>query len=268
MPSDGVAARRPTAWGSRTSGRRGRRRWRRRSTRRGGWPAAALLDALGSDAEGEVEAQGVAAAAVRVRADAAPEGTGTDTALPVAFAGLAAMRAAFAAAHRARFGFDPGDAAAGDRGGAGRGGRRGGGPGRAGACRRPGAEVEAALVAPVFLGGRLGRGALRAARGAAAGGPVSGPAVLVEPHTLILVEPGWQARVTGHDHVELVRVEARPGRHAVGTAGRPGDARGVQQPLHVDRRADGGGAGEHRRQRHDQGAAGFLLRGVRCARGT
>ena len=36
---------------------------------------------------------------------------GTDTALPIGFGDLAAMRAEFAAAHRARFGFDPGDAA-------------------------------------------------------------------------------------------------------------------------------------------------------------
>ena len=43
---------------------------------------------------------------------------GTDTALPVPFGGLAEMRAAFQAAHRARFGFDPGEARAGHRGGA------------------------------------------------------------------------------------------------------------------------------------------------------
>ncbi len=36
---------------------------------------------------------------------------GTDTALPIGFGDLAAMRAEFAAAHRARFGFDPGEAA-------------------------------------------------------------------------------------------------------------------------------------------------------------
>ena len=124
------------------------------------------------------------------------------------------MRAAFQAAHRARFGFDPGDAAlvieaaeaeavgaaadltepalpeaarpeARDRGGA----------GRAGLPRR-----------------RLGRGAVRAARGAAPGDRLSGPAVLVEPHTSILVEPGWRARITAHDHVELARVEPRPRR--------------------------------------------------------
>ena len=35
---------------------------------------------------------------------------GTDTALPIGFADLATLRAAFQAAHRARFGFDPGEA--------------------------------------------------------------------------------------------------------------------------------------------------------------
>ena len=48
------------------------------------------------------------------------------------------------------------------------------------------------------------------------GDRVSGPAVVVEPHTSILVEPGWQARVTAHDHVALTRVEARCGRRPSG----------------------------------------------------
>ena len=34
--------------------------------------------------------------------------------------------------------------------------------------------------------------------------------MLVEPHTSILVEPGWRARITAHDHVELTRVAPRP----------------------------------------------------------
>ena len=44
---------------------------------------------------------------------------------------------------------------------------------------------------------------------------------------------------------------------------RSGDARSVQQPVHVDRRADGRGAAEHRLFGEHQGAARFLLRGVR-----
>ena len=228
--------------------------------------AAALLDALGSDAQGEVEAQGVAAAQIRLRAGAAPEGEGDGHgAAGRRSGGWRAMRAAFQAAHRARFGFDPGEAAlvieaveaeavgeAADLTEA-----------AATEAERPEAEVETALVAPVFLGGDWVEARFVRREAMRPGDRVSGPAVLVEPHTSILVEPGWQARVTG---ARPRGADAGGGAAAAGgggDAGRSGDARGVQQPLHVDRRADGGGAGEHRRQRDDQGAAGFLLRGVR-----
>ena len=45
---------------------------------------------------------------------------------------------------------------------------------------------------------------------------------------------------------------------------RSGDAGSVQQSVHVDRRADGRVAAEHRLLRQHQGAARFLLRGVRA----
>ena len=186
--------------------------------------AAALLDALGSDAEMEVEAQGVAPAEVRAGAGAAPEGEG-DGHGPAGrrsgrwrrcgrrsrrrtgrgSASIPARRALVIEAAQAE--------AVG----------RGGGPDRAGARR----VVERAEADRGGAGGaglarrRLGRGALRAARGAAARGPVSGPAVVVEPHTSILVEPGWQARITAHDHVRLERVEARAAAEAVGTKADP-----------------------------------------------
>ena len=48
--------------------------------------------------------------------------------------------------------------------------------------------------------------------------------------------------------------------------GRSGDARSVQQPVHVDRRADGRVAAEHRLLGQHQGAARLLLRGVRRRR--
>ena len=49
---------------------------------------------------------------------------------------------------------------------------------------------------------------------------------------------------------------------------RPGAARGLQQPVHVDRRADGPAAAEHRLLGQHQGAARFLLRAVRRRRAT
>ena len=45
--------------------------------------------------------------------------------------------------------------------------------------------------------------------------------MLVEPHTSILIEPGWRARVTGHDHVLLTRIEPREARVALGTKADP-----------------------------------------------
>ncbi len=185
--------------------------------------AAALLDRLGVDALGAVEAQGVAERDIALVQLLHLKVKGTDTALPIAFSDEAAMRAAFQAAHRQRFGFDPGAAAlvieaaqveaiggAADLSEA-----------ALDVAERDEAEVDTALVAPVFLGGAqrdtrfVRREAMRP------GDRLSGPAVLVEPHTSILIEPGWQARVTAHDHVELTRVEARPLRTAVGTGADP-----------------------------------------------
>ncbi len=185
--------------------------------------AAAALDALGSEAQAEVEAQGVPARQVRLHQLLHLKVRGTDTALPVGFADLAAVRAAFQEAHRARFGFDPGEAplvieavqaeavgAAADlveraRPEAG----------------RPEAEVETALTAPVYLGGAWVEARFVRRASLSPGDRLSGPAVLVEPHTSILIEPGWRARVTGYDHVVLDRVVPRPRRDAIGTRADP-----------------------------------------------
>ena len=61
----------------------------------------------------------------------------------------------------------------------------------------------------------------------------------------------------------MPRVEPLPRREAIGVEGRSGDARNLQQPLHVDRRADGRDAAEHRLFGQHQGAARLFLRGVR-----
>ena len=131
------------------------------------------------------------------------------------------MRAAFEAAHRARFGFDPGEAAlvieaaqaeavgeAADLSETER-------PGREGE-----AAVEAALVAPVFLGGAWVEARFVRREAMRPGDRLSGPAVLVEPHTSILVEPGWEARVTG----------ARPCRAARGSSRGPRRGRSGPRP--------------------------------------
>ena len=66
---------------------------------------------------------------------------------------------------------------------------------------------------------------------------------------------------SGADAREEAQAHARH-RHPC----RPGDAGGVQQSVHVDRRADGRVAAEHRLLGQHQGAARLLLRGVRARR--
>ena len=95
---------------------------------------------------------------------------------------------------------------------------------------------------------------------------VAGAALIIEPHQTIVVEPGWQAEVTARNHIVLTRVAAAPHAHRDRHRRRSGDARGLQQPLHVDRRADGRDAPEHRLLGEHQGAARLLLRRLRRRR--
>ncbi len=53
------------------------------------------------------------------------------------------------------------------------------------------------------------------------GHAVSGPALVIEPHQTIMVEPGWRAMVSARDEVILTRVERQPQRVAIGTDADP-----------------------------------------------
>ena len=53
------------------------------------------------------------------------------------------------------------------------------------------------------------------------GSAVMGPALIVEPHQTIVVEPGWRAAVTGRNHIVLTRAVALPKRRAIGTEADP-----------------------------------------------
>ena len=64
--------------------------------------------------------------------------------------------------------------------------------------------------AGIYLRAHLARGSI-----------LTGPALLIEPHQTIVVEPGWQAEITGRDNVVLTRIEALQRRRAVGTEADP-----------------------------------------------
>jgi len=50
---------------------------------------------------------------------------------------------------------------------------------------------------------------------------VPGPALIIEPHSTIVIEPGWQAEVTTLGHVRMTRVVPLPSRRHIGTAADP-----------------------------------------------
>ncbi len=167
----------------------------------------AALDELERQCRTELHAQGVMPARIAVLRRLQLRYSGTDTLLDVAFADMPQMQKSFVAAHLQRFGFASPDK-----------------PLVIGAI-----EIEAigkspatgAQLAPLrgdddvaapatvervwFDGGWrqcpfYRREALRPGR------CVNGPAAIIETNSTSIVEPGWSATVTAHDHLLLERV--------------------------------------------------------------
>jgi len=198
-------------------------------------------EALGAEAAAEVESQGVPLGAIEVHIRAHLRYVGTDTALEVnagqlqysssAFrspsgaevkiVSLAAMQAAFEAAHKARFGFIDETkqlvAAAVSVEAVG---------GGADAVEEPREPNPRTAPAPATTNRFFSAGAWHEANvflraDIAPGHRIAGPALIIEPHQTITVEPGWEAEVTRLDHVVLARVGPLPKRIAVGTEADP-----------------------------------------------
>ncbi len=99
----------------------------------------------------------------------------------------------------------------------------------------------------------------------APGHGIAGPALIIEDHQTVVVEPDWEAAShraqpsPAHPH----RQEKAGARRQTG---RSGDGRSVQQSLRLDRRADGLCAAKHRALGQHQGAARLLLRHLRRTR--
>ncbi|MFZ5658674.1 MAG: hydantoinase B/oxoprolinase family protein [Pseudomonadota bacterium] len=181
------------------------------------------LAALETEGRAELQAQGIDdAAQIRVLRKARLRYAGTDTALLVDFGPLAAMQAAFEAAHRGRYGFLYPDKA----------------------CL-----VEALLVELVGETAAVTTPTLAACGEAQAGSPLAtvrtcvagawqdtpvhardrlqpgvrlpGPAIIVEPTSTMVVEPGWQAELTARGELILTRHTPLPRREAIGTRADP-----------------------------------------------
>ncbi len=184
---------------------------------------------LGEEAKREVAGQGVAARDITVHVRAHIRYAGTDTALVVpAFVldgqsvpHLAAMKSAFEAAHKSRFGFiDESkqivvEAVSVEAVGGGA------------KFAEPVLEtVSAPLPAPArttrfYSGGRWHAAAVFTRDQLAPGHRVEGPAIIIEPHQTIVLEDGWRAAITAKNHLVLERVVALKRQSAIGTEADP-----------------------------------------------
>jgi 5-oxoprolinase (ATP-hydrolysing) len=173
--------------------------------------------ALGREAEAELERQGVGRGRMHLYRRAHVRYEGTDSALVVPFGSAAEIQAAFEAAYRQRFAFlmrgrglvveavsveaiGQGDAPV--------------EPVQALGAREPAPSADSVQL---YSGGRWWEARLVVREAARPGQFIDGPAIIAERNATTVVEPGWQARVTAHDHLLLERVEPRADRRAIGT---------------------------------------------------
>ncbi len=178
------------------------------------------LDAMAEEAHAEMLRQGVTPERVSVLRKLHLRYGGSDSPLVVDFGDLDSTKAAFEAAHRQRFGFiSPekqliaGSVAVevvgeGERA-----------PDRVeaiGEIRDP-AAIPALASRRAYMAGNwhdtpvYDREALRP------GEKLTGPAIITESTSTIVLEPGWQARLTERRDLVLKRIEALPERKAIGT---------------------------------------------------
>ncbi len=187
----------------------------------------ALMPALGTlrtelaaQTEAELKAQGVTGDDCETLARAHLRYEGTDTPLPVLLASPAEMMAAFEEAHRKQFGFAYEnkpvvvEALEVESSGGGAGITEPDHPLTEG-------TPEPARTTRVYASGQWHEAGVYLRAGLKPGMKVPGPALVIEPHATIVVEPGWQAEINVKDHVILRRVVPLERSAAIGTHADP-----------------------------------------------
>jgi 5-oxoprolinase (ATP-hydrolysing) len=178
-------------------------------------------DRLSKDVSAEVAGQGVPAKAITAFVRAHIRYAGTDTALVVKAGPLTAMRAAFEKAHKAQFGFIDKkkdlviEAVSVEAVGGG-----------AKFSEKKGKTTRAKLPSPArrtkfFSDGKWHKATVYIRDQLSAGHKVKGPAIVIEPHQTVVVEPGWQAAITPKNHLVLTRVKKLKRVAAIGTKADP-----------------------------------------------
>ena len=178
------------------------------------------LDALADESRNDMLKQGVPAEKITVIRKLHVRYGGSDSALEVEFGDMVAIKTAFEAAHRQRFGFISPEKAliaasvavevVGQ-------GERAPDAVETITDPRPQAAIPTLASRKAYMAGAwrdtpvYDRAALRP------GETIKGPAIVIEPTSTIVLEPGWQARLTERRDLVLKRIEALPARKAIGT---------------------------------------------------
>jgi len=183
----------------------------------------AALDALVDEATRVLLDQGVDAARISTARRVHLRYQGTDSALAVNAGSVLSMRAAFEAAYRQRYAFLMADTplvvelasveAIGHSDAQ---------PVAGSIADRPaGGAPTAAATVRMYSGGRWHDASLYARDTLMAGDTLDGPAIIAEKNGTTVVEPGWQAALTGDGNVVMTRVLALPTRRSIGTQADP-----------------------------------------------
>ncbi len=168
----------------------------------------ALFDELEAEGRAELAGQGLAEGEISTVCRAHLKVEGTDTAFPVEFASLAELEIRFREAHRARYGFVfegrrlVAEAVSVEL---------------VGGAESPPDDKEAEAAAfparaeseaPLFADGAWRVAPVFRREGLSPGASMDGPALVIEPTSTIVIEPGWNGRVTAQGAVVLERIGA------------------------------------------------------------
>jgi 5-oxoprolinase (ATP-hydrolysing) len=177
----------------------------------------ATLERLADSAQEDLASQGVARERIRVVRRLHLRYEGTDTTLPVRYAGIEDMVAQFEAEYRKRYSFLMqgrglvAESASVEAVGAPDAQEEAPAPAARATAPEPVEWVE------MHCGGTRHRSPVFLRDGLAPGHRISGPAIIAENNATTVVEPGWRAEITPLDHMVIDRVEAVSRAAAIGT---------------------------------------------------
>ena len=179
------------------------------------------IDALSVETQAELVSQGVPVDEITTFPRLHLRYDGTDSPIAVEFTDVATALAAFEDAHRKQFGFvfegktvviDATEV------------ESVGGGARIDEVSQPVIKhtVEAVETVDIYANGAWQTaGVFRDRDTFRAGMTIAGPALIIEPHQTVVVEPGWQAEVNKYNHIILNRIVALERNNALGTEADP-----------------------------------------------